>query len=190
VRGTSTSALGNGAMGMVCIGLLTAKKVNAIRCSSPVSVDTTLFSGSNSGGGSFGNIVMRKQVRREGRKMNEFYSKSINATNSDAPNGKHLQLVNGELIFNDFPFKLHKDKSQITSFRHYEIEHLVDLLIFEVSKRFSGIEETCKKESVLYNLIKTHRKKGKSTVDILIDAAYQRKLPGIFDHYETTIAKK
>ncbi len=65
--------------------------------------------------------------------MNEFYSKSINTTNSDAPNGKHLQLVNGELIFNDFPFKLHKDKSQITSLRHYEIEHFVDLLICEVS---------------------------------------------------------
>jgi hypothetical protein len=145
---------------------------------------------SNSGGGSFGNIVMRKQVRREGRKMNEFYSKSINTTNSDAPNGKHLQLVNGELIFNDFPFKLHKDKSEITSLRHYEIERLVDLLICEVSKRFSANEETCKTESVLYKLIKTHRKKGKSNIDVLIDAANQRKDAGIFDHYEITIAKK
>ena len=145
---------------------------------------------SNSGGGSFGNIVMRKQVRREGRKMNEFYSKSINTTNSDAPNGKHLQLVNGELIFNDFPFKLHKDKSEITSLRHYEIEHLVDLLICEVSKRFSANEETCKTESVLYKLIKTHRKKQKSNIDVLIDAANQRKDAGIFDHYEITIAKK
>ena len=48
-----------------------------------------------SGGGSFGNIVMCKQVRREVRKMSEFYSKTINnTTNSNAPNGKHLQLVN------------------------------------------------------------------------------------------------
>ena len=121
--------------------------------------------------------------------MNEFYSKSINTTNSDAPNGKHLQLVNGELIFNDLPFKLHKDKFQITSFRHYEIEHLVDLLIFEVSKRFSANEETCKTESVLYKLIKTHRKKGKTDIEVLIDAANQRKDAGIFDHYEITIAK-
>ena len=48
MRGTSTSALGNGAMGMVWIGLLTASEGNAIRCSSPVSVDTTLFSGTDS----------------------------------------------------------------------------------------------------------------------------------------------
>jgi hypothetical protein len=49
-REKSTSALGNGAMGVVCIGLLTAKEGNTTRCSCTVSVDTILCSGTDSGG--------------------------------------------------------------------------------------------------------------------------------------------
>jgi hypothetical protein len=50
VRGTSTSALGNGAMGVVGIGLLTAKDGSTTCCSCTVSVNTTICSGTNSGG--------------------------------------------------------------------------------------------------------------------------------------------
>lgn len=144
---------------------------------------------SNTGGGSFGNMVMRKQVRREIRKMNEFYSQSTNENNSNAPNGKHLQLENGDLIFNEFPFKLHMDKLKVTNLTYYEIEHLVQILIDEVGKRFSWNEEICRKESVLYNLIKTHKKKGKSYVQFLMDAANQGTGPGKFNQNEVEIAK-
>ena len=50
MRRTSTSALGNGAIGVVCIGLLTAKDGSTTRCSCTVSVDTTLCCGTDSGG--------------------------------------------------------------------------------------------------------------------------------------------
>ena len=50
MRGTSTSALGHGAMGVVGIGLLTAKDGSTTRYSCTVSVDTTVCCGTDSGG--------------------------------------------------------------------------------------------------------------------------------------------
>ena len=138
---------------------------------------------SNTGGCSFGNTVMRKQVRREMRKMNEFYSQAVNEKNSSAPNGKHLQLKNGELIFNDFPFKLHRNKEKSAKLSHYEVEHLVDLLLYEIEKR----EEKFKTESVLYNLIQVHRKKGKTITNVLIDASQQKSV-GKFNELEILVA--
>jgi hypothetical protein len=126
----------------------------------------------NTGGGSFGNTVMRKQVRREMRKMRYFFSQSVNLTNRNAPNGKHMQFIDGELIFNDFPFKLHPDsKLKSAKLNCFEINHLVELLLFEIKRRFTLNEDTCLSESVLYKLIKTHRKPGRLFHEILMEAA-------------------
>ncbi len=113
---------------------------------------------SNTGGCSYGNTIMRKQIQREMRKMNKFYSRPVNEGDRHAPNGKHLSILDNELIFNDFPFSLGGKKTSNELLNSFEIAHLVELLLFEIQKIFSFDEDKCIAQSVLYRLIK--RKKA------------------------------
>lgn len=129
---------------------------------------------SNTGGCSFGNTIMRKQVRRELRKMNDFYSRPVNESDRSAPNGKHISIQDGELLFNDFPFSLNGKKTNKVNLEFFEIEHLAELLLFEIEKRFSFDKEKCKAQSILYRLLKSPKKAG-SYVQILHGAIYNKE---------------
>jgi hypothetical protein len=142
---------------------------------------------SNTGGCSYGDTIMRKQIHRELRIMNKFYSRSVNDSDRHAPNGKHLQLHEGELIFNDFPFSLGGKKTYPVQLRPFEIVHLVEILLFEIKRRFSFNEDDCKAQSVLYGLMK--RKKATSGNYIPILHSVLKSTDGEYSPQEKTVVE-
>jgi hypothetical protein len=142
---------------------------------------------SNTGGCSYGNTIMRKQIRRELRIMNKFYSRPVNDSDRHAPNGKHLQILDGDLLFNDFPFSLSGKKTHQVELRPFEIVHLVEILLYEIQKRFSFNEDECKAQSVLYGLIK--RKKATSSSYIATLHSVSNSTNGEYSPQEKKVAE-
>ena len=143
---------------------------------------------SNSGGCSYGNTIMRKQIRREMRIMNKFYSRPVNEGDRNAPNGKHLTLLEGELIFNDFPFSLSGIKTSNEVLSPFEIAHLVELLLFEIQKIFSFDEDKCIAQSVLYRLIRRKKASFSTFVPTLHGAAGSNMIHGEYSPEENSVA--
>jgi len=111
---------------------------------------------SNTGGCSYCHLMIEKQVAKEMRIMKRFYNSStINSVDQNAPNSsKHLKINSQNVLeFNDYPFEILAEDKNFTLLSNFEVDHLIELLIFEIKRLNDDNHDTCLSSSILYSLI-------------------------------------
>ena len=111
----------------------------------------------NAGGVSFEDMVIKRHIKFELRELKGFYAQrsdeDINFT------GLSYSSTDGKCRYNEDVFSIFKPESKsseiknpYTDLSEYEMDFLMDTLILEIERRYSGDIDRCCKSSALYSL--------------------------------------